>query len=68
VEDCYDLTYKNALQDGGVTSSICADNRRVLRGGSWADSIIFLKPSFRFWDDRQILNEGTNGFRVVRNL
>jgi formylglycine-generating enzyme required for sulfatase activity len=68
VEDCYDLTYKNALQDGSVTSSICADNRRVLRGGSWADSILFLKPSFRFWDDRQILNEGTNGFRVVRNL
>jgi len=68
VEDCYDETYKYALQDGSAKPTPCLNDRRVIRGGSWASGRIFTTQTVRDWENRKFLDAGNVGFRVARNL
>ena len=42
--------------------------RRVLRGGSWYDNAVFLRPGARSWVITTAGRRGGNGFRVSRTL
>jgi formylglycine-generating enzyme required for sulfatase activity len=68
VQDCYKDTYMGAPVDGSaVTSGECG--RRVLRGGAWDSSLVYLRgasrgrysPDYRFYIN-------SYGFRVARSL
>ena len=67
VEDCYDSDiYQNR---SGVVSSprnkkVCPSGRRVLRGGSFFNSGVRLRSSYRDWDDPDFRNSFA-GFRCV---
>ena len=64
VEDCYQDTYMGAPSTGVARTTDGCDNR-VLRGGSWRDSLVFLGPSFRGhgWGAKNY-----TGFRLARDL
>ena len=66
-QDCWHETYAGAPTDGSAWTTGCADNRRVLRSGSWATLNPHLlssayrrmyDPSFRY----------SMGFRLARDL
>jgi formylglycine-generating enzyme required for sulfatase activity len=65
-EDCWNANYKGAPADGSAwTSGDC--NLRVIRGGSWSDTPVFLRPAAR--DRNTTVNRGVRiGFRVARPL
>ena len=49
--DCYEPTYAGAPADGSATEDQPACGR-VLRGGSWSDTPIWLRTATRNWFDR----------------
>jgi formylglycine-generating enzyme required for sulfatase activity len=66
VRDCGNDTYSGAPVDGTAwTQGNCS--RRVLRGGSWLDSSVYLRSAFRV---RDVPGNRYNslGFRVARTL
>jgi formylglycine-generating enzyme required for sulfatase activity len=66
VQDCFQDNYNGAPADGSAwTKGNC--NRRVVRGGGWADSPVFLGAAFRitYSSDFRFLNLG---FRLGRTL
>jgi formylglycine-generating enzyme required for sulfatase activity len=66
VEDCWNLSYRGAPNDGSAwTSGDCS--LRVLRGGSFGDKAIAVRSSARFRYDEDV-RYYANGFRVARDL
>jgi formylglycine-generating enzyme required for sulfatase activity len=66
VQDCWNLSYRGAPNDGSAwTSGDCS--LRVLRGGSFADKAIAVRSSARFRYDEDV-RYYANGFRVARDL
>ena len=66
VEDCWNLTYRGAPNDGSAwTKGDCS--LRVLRGGSFADKATAVRSSARFRYDQDV-RYYANGFRVARDL
>jgi formylglycine-generating enzyme required for sulfatase activity len=66
VQDCFQDNYNGAPADGSAwTKGNC--NHRVVRGGGWADSPVFLRAAFRitYSSDFRFLNLG---FRLGRTL
>jgi formylglycine-generating enzyme required for sulfatase activity len=49
-EDCFHENYVGAPTDGSAWTTVCTDNRRVLRGGSWFNSPANLRSAVRNWD------------------
>jgi formylglycine-generating enzyme required for sulfatase activity len=67
VEDCFRDNYDGAPTDGSAWIEVRDCERRVVRGGVWNQSPVFLRSAFRAWataDDRS----GTIGLRVGRTL
>jgi formylglycine-generating enzyme required for sulfatase activity len=65
-EDCYNQTYTGAPTDGSPwRTGDCG--RRVLRGGSWFISPLYLRSAFRSRIDPSVRSNG-GGFRVARTL
>ena len=66
VEDCWNMTYRNAPKDGSAwTTGSC--ETRGLRGGSFDSSSAYIKPTARFRYDADV-RYWANGFRVARDL
>ena len=66
LEDCWNLSYRGAPNDGSAwTSGNCS--LRVLRGGSFGDKAIAVRSSGRFRYDEDV-RYYANGFRVARDL
>jgi formylglycine-generating enzyme required for sulfatase activity len=67
VQDCWEGNYRGAPTDGSAWTRSCAQDRRVVRGGSWNDS----HPSiFRSTTRASHLADARNshvGFRLVRS-
>lgn len=66
VEDCYNENYRGASNGGTVPKGDSCD-RRVLRGGSWANWAADLRSANRHWDT-STNHHFLNGFRVGRTL
>lgn len=67
VEDCWHDDYNGAPGDGSAWTSNCAENRRVLRGGSWNDNPRYLRSAFRY-GEAPVYRGDYGGFRVARTL
>ena len=67
IEDCWHDNYVGAPSDGSAWVTACAENRRVLRGGSWNFNPEYLRSTFRGRYDLDYLNLIT-GFRLARDL
>ena len=67
VEDCWHSGYAGAPTDGGAWTSGCDGDRRVLRGGSWANAPKFLRSAYRVRSSAGNRNIHV-GFRVARTL
>jgi formylglycine-generating enzyme required for sulfatase activity len=65
VEDCYQNNYVGAPTDGSVKIASCSS--RVLRGGSWSNSLPRLRSAFRE-GYTPIYRSKYQGFRVARTL
>jgi len=68
-QDCWHQSYEAAPVDGSAwpegANGECS--RRVLRGGSWISSPLFLRSAYRDWDsDAEVFN--FVGFRLARTL
>lgn len=65
-EDCYHDSYDGASGDGSSWTSLGCD-RRILRGGSWADTPRNLRVSNRFRGAVTLRNDNL-GFRLAQDL
>lgn len=66
VEDCWNENFRGAPKDGSAwTSGQC--NRRVLRGGSFANNASMARSAARFRYDKDV-RYFANGFRVASDL
>ena len=66
-EDCFHENYVGAPTDGSAWTTVCADNRRVLRGGSWFNIPANLRSAVRNWDF-PVNRYNSFGFRLARDL
>lgn len=66
VEDCFEISHDNAHADGSARRGTECP-RRVLRGGSWYSSPIYLRSASRFGGIADKRNP-SYGFRVARSL
>jgi len=66
-QDCYHWNYIGAPSDGSAWITSCADNRRVIRGGSFIGSARFFRSAYRYGYDLNMPNR-TGGFRLARDL
>ena len=66
-EDCFHENYAGAPTDGSAWTTGCADNRRVLRGGSWFNITANLRSAVRNWDF-PVNRYNSFGFRLARDL
>ena len=65
-EDCYDYNFIGAPSDGSARNSgIC--QFKVVRGGSWAKPLKFLRSKYREQVSKEA-NDDTLGFRVARDF
>ena len=65
VQDCWNESYAGVPSDGHAwTSGDCS--QRVMRGGSWFDSALFLRSAYRSWNDRSNRND-FQGFRLAQD-
>jgi formylglycine-generating enzyme required for sulfatase activity len=69
IEDCWHENYDGAPKDGSAWVEAGFDEwiRRVLRGGSWCDSLVYLRSSFRVRGSADFCNFNV-GFRVAQDL
>ena len=66
-QDCWHENYAGAPTDGSAWMAGCADDKPVLRGGSWGSTPVYLRSAFRFKISSDVrLNDG--GFRLARDL
>jgi len=64
VQDCYNDSYAGAPLDGSAWErGNCS--RRLLRGGSWDDTVLYARASGRYWNGASIRYNYV-GFRVAR--
>lgn len=66
VIDCPHDDYKGAPKDGKPWVKGCAEDRHMLRGGSWYDNPVYSRSAFR--GGLAAGNATAKGFRVVREL
>jgi formylglycine-generating enzyme required for sulfatase activity len=66
-EDCFHENYVGAPTDGSAWTTVCTDNRRVLRGGSWFNIPANLRSAVRNWDF-PVNRYNSFGFRLARDL
>ncbi|MFM2067531.1 MAG: hypothetical protein RLZZ584_2440 [Pseudomonadota bacterium] len=66
VADCPHDDYKGAPKDGKPWVKDCADDRKMLRGGSWYDNPVYSRSAFR--GGIAAGNATAKGLRVVREL
>lgn len=66
LQDCWSENYENTPSDGSPNSSEKCQ-RRVIRGGSWADAPESLRAASRGWNYPEV-RFSVNGFRVARDL
>ena len=65
-QDCWIFNYERASIAGkAMTEGDC--KKRVLRGGSWADSPSMLRSSKRGWSDQNV-KSSISGFRLAQDL
>ena len=64
-QDCWHETYAGAPTDGSAWTTGCAENDRVLRGGSWYISPAYLRSAFRIRNIPGYRGDGI-GFRLAR--
>jgi formylglycine-generating enzyme required for sulfatase activity len=64
-EDCWHDNYNGAPADGSAWTTGCQENRRVVRGGSWADFPAHLRAADR---DSDTVATRKIGFRLARTL
>lgn len=67
VQDIFHLDYNNAPTDGAAWLSGGQGSKRVLRGGSWADSATSLRSASRM-QNTAIVRNNNYGFRVARDI
>lgn len=67
VQDCWHPDYRDAPADGSAWLHGCADERRIVRGGSWFDSPSFLRAASRNRAPATVRGQLV-GFRLVRAL
>jgi formylglycine-generating enzyme required for sulfatase activity len=67
VEDPWHDTYNAAPRDGSVWAKDGDESRRVVRGGSWGNTIRRVRAAFRMSDSPEV-RENDRGFRVARTL
>jgi formylglycine-generating enzyme required for sulfatase activity len=66
VADCYHQDYRGAPTDGSAWKEANC-NQRVIRGGSWADSPLFIRSSARLWNTG-VPPFNSIGFRLARDI
>jgi len=66
-QDCWHERYTGAPTDGSAWTTGCADNQRVLRGGSWHIDPADLRSASRNWFYPDI-RFSNYGFRLARDL
>jgi len=68
VSDCYKRDYYSQSPERNPPGPLCTNNR-VLRGGSWTDSRIYLGVATRYWYQADHRGFGLNyiGFRCARD-
>ena len=65
-QDCWNFNYQGASLSGKAsTNGDC--EKRILRGGSWADIPSMLRSSKRYWSTANI-KSSISGFRLVQEL
>ena len=67
VEDPWHDTYKGAPRDGSVWAKDGDESRRVVRGGSWGNTVRRVRAAYRTSDSPEV-RENDRGFRVARTL
>jgi formylglycine-generating enzyme required for sulfatase activity len=67
VQDCWHPDYRDAPADGSAWLHGCADERRIVRGGSWFDGPSFLRAASRNRAPATVRGQLV-GFRLVRTL
>ena len=68
VADCWHENYARAPRDGTAWTSGGNCSRRVLRGGSWSRSPVYLRSAYRNNHDAGARYVNSGGFRVSRTL
>ena len=67
VEDPWHDTYEGAPTDGSEWAKDGDKSRRVVRGGSWGNTVRRVRSAFRMFDSPEV-RENDRGFRVARTL
>jgi formylglycine-generating enzyme required for sulfatase activity len=67
VQDCWHSNYSGAPTDGSAWTTSCAEDKRVLRGGSWNNNPAFLRSALRLRNS-PVNRSDYNGFRLARTL
>ena len=67
-QDCRHDNYLGAPTDGSAWTTLCAENRRVVRGGSWLYSPTTLRSSNRSRNIPDNWRVSDSGFRLARDL
>jgi formylglycine-generating enzyme required for sulfatase activity len=67
VEDCHQLGYKGAPEDGSVRAHEGECEKRVVRGGGWMDGPATARSAYRYSEQENFRNYQV-GFRVVVDL
>ncbi len=68
VQDGYHGNYNGAPTDGSPWERGGSQKSRVLRGGSWIDSLAILRSAHRFWSIPDGSYNFSIGFRLARTL
>jgi formylglycine-generating enzyme required for sulfatase activity len=67
VEDCFHGSYSVAPMDGSAWTTMCSNDNRVLRGGSWVSAPALLRSGYRLRSSPDS-RSGNFGFRLARTL
>jgi formylglycine-generating enzyme required for sulfatase activity len=67
-EDVWHDNYDGAPSDGSARVSGGDASFRVLRGGNWSTSPVYLRSASRYWRYRADAGYGLFGFRVARTV
>ena len=67
VQDCWHANYIGAPTDGSAWTTICSENNRVSRGGSWGDKPAGLRSAYRDRGAPDVRDFGT-GLRLAKTI